>query len=64
VFQPGAPKYMSEALLLEPTFLVSYLLMGLLTRKKTSNPELLDFYVELERIITVSNHLIKLQFAN
>jgi len=55
---------MSEALLLKPTFLVSYLLMGLLTRKKTSNPELLDFYVELECITIVSNHLFKLQFAN
>jgi len=54
---------MSEALLLEPTFWVSYLLMGLLTRK-ISNPEFLDFCVELECITIVSSHLFKLQFAN
>jgi hypothetical protein len=31
-FEPGTPKYMSEALLLEPTFWVSYLLMGLVCK--------------------------------
>jgi len=55
---------MSEALLLEPMFLVSYLLMGLLTRKKISYPELLDFYVELECITIVSSRLFRLQSTN
>jgi len=43
---------------------MSYLLMGLLTRKKTSDPELLDIYVESECFNIVSSHLFKLQFAN